>query len=125
MARQRESVRVVDPFKKFLKHQMGWEVYNIHGNMYQAGYPDCYITHENYTPRWVEFKVVEDSGSIKLTDAQKKKFPKMIAHNVPIYIIAHKDLRGNINEIRRMYRKLFEEPNAMFAFSRRTWSMLY
>lgn len=126
MAEQRETTLIVTPFKELLKAR-GWHVENIHGNQYQMGLPDLYICHPNYSPRWVECKVVEKNGSIKLSDAQTKKFPLFHAYGVPIYVIAAPDLRGERNyELRlKMYKKLFEEPNVHFAFHRRTYSLLY
>lgn len=110
---QKETTHIAQPFSNFLK-EMGWEVENIHGNQYQNGLPDKYIFHSQYSPRWVEFKVFH-CNTVELTTSQKKKFPRMLAANVPIYVIAHTDLRGNVRECRRLYSKLFEEPNAHFA----------
>jgi len=127
---QRETVKVVEPFVALLKHR-GWTVKNFHGNQYQQGVPDAYIMHPDYSPRWVEFKVIEprkgSSGAVHLTDAQKKTFPVWHANGVPIYIIAATDLRGSDNQGKRerLYKKLFEKPNVLFAMSKRSQSLLY
>jgi len=129
MAKQRESIRVVDPFTAFLKTR-GWDSYNIHGNQYQEGLPDAYITHPDYAPRWVEYKVRDDYDKVKLTSAQKKKFPKLNANNVPIYIIAAKDLRKrgkafDETKCKHLYLKILSKPNVMYAFSTSMMHLLY
>lgn len=113
MARQRESIRVADPFKLYLKH-LGWHCENIHGNQYQSGLPDAYVMHGKYSPRWVEFKVIEDNGSVHLTSAQQRKWPIWIAHGVNFWVIAARDMRGvtGKQELEREYKKLFGSPNA-------------
>jgi hypothetical protein len=111
---QKETTHIAVPFCNFLK-VMGWTVENIHGNQYQEGLPDKYIFHDKYSPRWVEFKVFSPSGSVELTAAQKRKFPVMAAKGVPIYVIAHTDLRGDQDSLMRLYKKLFEEPNVHYA----------
>ena len=127
---QRETELIVNPFCGLLKHR-GWTVKNFHGNQYQAGVPDSYIMHPDYTPRWVEFKVVEprkgSSGAVHLTKHQKITFPIWHANGVPIYIIAAPDLRGSDNQQlrERLYKKLFEKPNVLFAMSKRSQSLLY
>jgi len=135
MAKQRESLKVVEPFVALLKHR-GWTVKNFHGNQYQQGVPDAYILHPDYTPRWIEFKVREDWDTVKLTKYQRVTFPLWHSLGVPIYIIAAKDLRyiiaakdlrGSVNQTlrERLYKKLFEEPNVLFAMSKRTHKLLY
>ena len=111
MSRQRESIRIADPFCVFLKHK-GWHVENIHGNQYQQGLPDKWIMSIDYTPRWVEFKVVEDNGSIHLTPAQEKKWPIWIANGCNFWVVCGKDMRGisGKREIQREYNKLLREP---------------
>ena len=110
---QRETVRIAAPFKQFLKYH-DWHCENIHGNQYQSGLPDSYIMHGKYSPRWVEYKVIEDNGSIHLTQAQKVKWPIWIAHGVNFWIIAGRDFRGVKGKasMEREYKKLFSPPNA-------------
>ena len=117
-----ETIKVVIPLTNFLKSK-GWEVVNIHGNMYQKGLPDLYICHGNYTPRWVECKIKGKS----FTPAQKALFPKLLLFNVPIYVIEGVDMRGDkgLPECRAAYNKLFKEPNAGYylnPFTRRMFS---
>jgi len=96
MAQQRESKLIDEPFSNILKAK-GWNVENTHGNQYQSGFPDKYITHPKYSPRWVEYKVIENDGHVKYTEAQKDTFMLWASHNVPIFIIAARDLRGASN----------------------------
>ena len=108
---QSETVRVGKPFDNLLEHR-GWKVYNIHGNMYQAGLPDRYITHGTYSPRWVEYKIEGHS----FTKAQRVVFPQLIAHNVPLYLIEGTDFRGieGKDALHRAYKKLFGAPNCAY-----------
>jgi len=124
MSTQRESTLIAHPFRVFLTAR-GWHTENIHGNQFQSGLPDCYICHQNYSPRWIEFKVF-DNRLIHLTPMQKKKFPILASMGVPIYIIASDDLRGLENKYKRerLYKKLFDEPNVYYAFNKRLYSML-
>lgn len=126
MATQRETVLIAEPFSNHLTG-LGWNVNNTHGNQYQKGYPDKYITHSNHMPKWVEYKVIEEDGYVKWTDAQRKIFPLWLANNVPIYVIAAYDLRGkeNFRERKRLYTKLFESPNAIYLFNKMTHRLMY
>ena len=125
MSKQRESILVADPFTIFLRG-LGWTVDNVHGNQYQKGFPDKYIHSQIYHPRWIEFKVFDKYDHVKYTDAQKKVFPIWNAHNIPIFVIAAYDLRGERNYLRRqhLYKKLFEEPNVMYLFSKMSHCLL-
>lgn len=125
MGRQRESIRVDAPFVRMVRAR-GWTVYNIHGSAYQAGLPDRYMTHADYAPKWVEFKVIEPDGSIHLTKDQKRVFPQLVRDGVPAWCIAADDLRGpkNLHKRKAAYRKIFEEPNLYLLLNRRTWGML-
>ena len=126
MAEQRETTHIVRPFTNYLKLR-GWTVENIHGNQFQAGLPDAYAMHPDYSPRWIEYKVRSKSDTVKLTDQQKIKFPMMHTLGVPIYIIAAFDLRGAKHKRlrERLYKKLFEEPNVLLAFSKFGMKSLY
>ena len=125
MAQQRETKLVGLPFDNHLM-KLGWTVDNVHGNQFQMGFPDKYIHHSNWSARWVEYKVFDEYGHIKLTDAQRANFPVWISHKIPIYIIASDDLRGldNFHKRKRLYKKLFEEPNAHLALDRRMHALL-
>lgn len=112
MAPQKETTRIANPFKAYLNY-MGWNCENTHGNQYQEGFPDCYIMHTKYAPRWVEFKVI-DNGTVHLTPAQLKKFPIWIGHGVGIWIIKGHDFRstGGKSEMIKEYNQLFKAANA-------------
>jgi hypothetical protein len=120
MAEQREKVKVVDPFVLYMKGQ-GWHVEKLHGNAFQQGLPDCYCVRAG-RQIFVEFKVIEDSGFVSYTDAQKRKFPALMGAGAPIYIIAARDLSGHdkktILEIRTLYQQVINgaEPNGYKLF---------
>ena len=118
MSTQTETTNVRDPFKIFLQARK-WHVEHIVGNQFQEGFPDLYIYHHQYGPRWVEIKHIKGTGrgTISFTNAQKIKFPRMHSCGVPIIVIAARDLRGieHANERERLYKKLFEQPNVMLA----------
>lgn len=133
MAVQRETIKVVKPFVEFLKTR-NWHYENIHGNQFQRGLPDGYFSHPQYSPRWIEFKVLMFDSKhhpyICLTDAQKKKFPVLLSNNVPIYVVAAEDLRGSRGRIfdekkcMNYYKIILGKPNGLFALSKRTVSEL-
>ena len=125
---QTETTNIVKPFVAFMKTR-GWYSENIHGNQFQSGLPDSYFFHEDYTPRWIEFKV-KRGNSIKLTTAQKKKFPVLIAKNVPVYIVASEDLRKrgfafDEEKCKYFYAKILGKPNAHFALHKSFYKMLF
>lgn len=124
MAKQRETTHIAEPFNNHLR-AMGWTVDNVHGNQYQMGFPDVYIHRSDSAPKWVEYKVFY-GNSVKITPAQRANFPLWISHNIPIWVIASDDLRGKANYSKRvrLYKKLFEEPNAHWLFSKSTHQML-
>lgn len=78
-----------------------WHVMETHGNMFQSGFPDLFITHHQYRHRWVEVKNTE--GSFRFTPAQLHHFPLMSAHGTPIWVV------GPWSEIE--YQKLFQPEN--------------
>lgn len=125
MAVQRETLMVCNPMDICLQSH-GWYLINTHGNQFQAGLPDRYICHPKYSPRWVEYKVFTDGYGVHLTDAQKKRFPIMHGYGVPIFVIASKDLRGasKFSDRERLYKKLFQEPNVMYALNKMTHKFL-
>lgn len=114
MAVQRETLKVAQPFKAFLAAR-GWHVENVHSNQYSALPFDCMAWHENYRLRCIEFKVIEDSGSIKFSDVQKKKFPIISAHGGEIWVIPARDFRcaTGREELHRAYQFLFKPANFM------------
>ena len=78
---------------------------STHGGMFQAGFPDLWITHEKYGGKWVEVKLPEMKGS-RFTKAQKECFPKLIQHGTPIWIITR--------TTEQEYRILFDRPEGNF-----------
>jgi len=120
MSTQTETLLIGEPFRIYLA-SFGWHTEKTHGNQFQEGFPDIYCMHAKYSPRWIETKVLDETDHITLTPAQKVKFPIWHLCNIPIFIIAAHDLRGEKNlELREhLYKKLFEEPNIMYAFDRK------
>lgn len=78
----------------------GWYCQETHGNMYQSGFPDLYITHKRYGGKWVEIKLPKGS---RLTAAQIENFPKMVAFGTPVWIM------NGANEAE--YQKIFGPSN--------------
>jgi hypothetical protein len=128
MAKQRESKLVGDPFDVFMKHK-GWHYENIHGNQYQQGLPDRFMVRKGQQI-WVEYKVIEQDGSIHTTDAQKKKFPTLIKNGVPIYAICARDLRPatmqTAKELAWLYQSIIlgPKPNGYMLFKKILWPQL-
>lgn len=83
----------------------GWFCKPTHGSMYQAGFPDLFITHDKHGPRWVEVKLVDMKGS-KFTKAQLEEFPKFINNGTPIWILT--------KVCEQEYEKLFNEPEGNY-----------
>jgi hypothetical protein len=128
MVQQIESTHVAIPFKNLLKLR-GWHCENIHGNQYQEGLPDCYISKKGFMPKWIEFKVIDDYNHVHLTRAQSIKFPILIASDVPIYAICAKDIRGTstvqMHHRERLYSKLFDVPNGVYLLNPATHCLAY
>lgn len=123
MSRQLETVLISSPMISLLKNR-GWECFKTHGSQYQEGFPDYYIIHTLYSPRWIEFKRKDEYNLVHLTDAQKIVFPKFIICKVPLYIIADIDLRKDYSRRLYHYNKLFEEPNGYMVLSSQTMRLL-
>jgi len=78
----------------------GWYVMPTHGNMYQRGFPDLWVSHSRYGPRWVE---VKRPTGYKFTPAQLECFPKICANGSDIWIlVAATELE---------YKKIFRKGN--------------
>jgi hypothetical protein len=108
--KQRETVQVLTPFRYFLEDR-GWKCYKTHGNQYQEGFPDLYIVHPEYDPRWVETKLLDG----ELTPAQVRVFSEWVVRKVRLHIVAANDLRGkggyDIVQCNRIYQCLFKGSN--------------
>ena len=64
----------------------GWWCKNMHGNMYQSGFPDIFACHSKYGIRLIEVKLPDMKGS-KFTPAQLVDFPKMRANGARIWVL--------------------------------------
>ena len=71
-----------------------------HGNMFQKGFPDVFISHFSYGHRWLEVKYIKQ---YEFTPAQIENFPKLCQNGSGVWILTA------ANEIE--YRKLFLPPN--------------
>lgn len=82
-----------------LLEDLGWGVWITHGNKYQSGFPDAFLSHMAFGKRWVDFKV---EGNYSFTKAQKQMWPDWhFNHGIGIWILTGVD----------GYDKLFNEPN--------------
>lgn len=63
---------------------MGWLCIELHGNMYQKGVPDLYVTHFDYGGKFVE---VKNPLAYHFTPAQMKYFPLLSANGTKIWIL--------------------------------------
>jgi len=108
---QPESYKVANPMKRMMK-DLGWTFYNINPGTHTDTFPDTWAGHPIYGERWIEWKVRYDN-TVHLTTSQKKVFPIQIKCGMRIWCIAASDLRGteNYSKRKKMYNKLFEEPN--------------
>lgn len=86
----------------------GWYVIRTHGNAYQSGVPDDFITHKVYGQRWVEIKLPEMKGS-RFTKAQYDIFPELVSNGCGIWVLTA--------ATKREYKKLFKPCN-LFEYMR-------
>lgn len=77
-----------------------WFVMRTHGNMYQHGFPDLWVSHVKYGPRWVEIKNPLKYG---FTPAQLENFPKICANGSGVWIL--------VAPTEAEYNKLFKPCN--------------
>ncbi len=70
-------------FIKLVKER-DWFAKETHGNAYQSGFPDIYLTHRRFGARWVECKC---PVGYKFTSAQIDTFPLISANGSGIWII--------------------------------------
>ena len=78
----------------------GWYWMNMHGSMFQSGFPDIYATHSLYKQRLIEVKI---KHQYHFTPAQVEKFPKLSANGSPIWIL--------VAATEQEYQKLFGPEN--------------
>ena len=80
----------------------GWYVRVMNASENMTGFPDLYITHFKYGPRWVEVKLPNMKGS-SFTPAQLEHFPKFLANGTKIWILT------GATELE--YKKIFQPEN--------------
>lgn len=85
--------------KAFLKTR-GWMVRQTHGNLFQVGFPDLFISHLRWGQRWIDCKV---EGRYEFTKAQRREWPVWDAAGTGIWILT--------DATQEEYDKLFKPPN--------------
>lgn len=99
--RQRPEAKIQREIIAFLAVR-GWLVRVMTASETSSGWPDLYVTHFKYGPRWLEVKLPAMKGS-SFTPAQLEWFPKMVSHGSPIWILTGD---GELE-----YKKLFRPQN--------------
>jgi len=81
-----------EKIKEHLEYK-GWFVQNIHGNKFQSGLPDMFISRLSHPQRWVELKTPararEKNGG--LSPRQMEKFMNMDRAGCLIYVLTAVD----------------------------------
>ena len=80
--------------------QRGWHVERTHGNLFQQGFPDLYVSHKEFGQRWID---VKNPVSYRYTKAQIQKWPIWDSYGIGIWIIT--------GATEADYDKLFQPPN--------------
>lgn len=93
--------KIKEDIIKFLTLR-GWLCVTTHGNMFQSGLPDLYVTHYQHGTRWIEVKLPSMKGS-RFTQAQMELFPKLLANGTRIWILT--------SATEEEYQKLFKQCN--------------
>jgi len=93
--------KIQDAVESYLRVRE-WLVKHIHGNAYQAGWPDLWASHSKYGHRWVEIKLPGMVGS-QFTPSQLDWFPKLCANGSGVWV-----LTGALDS---EYLKLWKPPN--------------
>ena len=91
--------RIQRDFIRFLRARSWW-IERTHGNMFQCGFPDLYVTHKKFGQRWID---VKNPVSYRYTKAQCQKWPVWHEYGIGIWII----VAATVGE----YDKLFKPPN--------------
>jgi len=86
-------------------HNYEWMTIKMHGNLYQAGFPDLFCCHSRYGIRLIEGKRINEKGHLihGFTAAQRDRFPKLCANGAGVWVM----IDGSEAE----YAKLFEAFN--------------
>ncbi len=130
MSKQRESLLIADPMTAHAR-ALGWHVENITASQFLKGIPDCVMGKNGLPQKWVEWKVIEEGGSIKFTKAQLDKFPKLIANGFKLWVICtpwNQPLHGPANwGLRdRLWRKIMGRPNGHLMLGPKSmWKLMY
>lgn len=77
------EAKIQEALESYLKTR-DWYVKATHGNQFQYGFPDLYVSHLRFGMKWVEVKNPE---CFSFTPAQLKEFPKMSACGTNIWIL--------------------------------------
>lgn len=91
--------KIQDRLIDFLKIR-DWYIKETHGNIYQSGFPDLYVCHLKYGPRWIEVKYLP---KYSFTAAQLETFPHFSAKGVGVWVLT--------DATEYEYRKLFGPAN--------------
>lgn len=84
-ARDNPEKQLQNDICKFLSNR-GWCCKSTHGGMFQAGFPDLWVTHKHYGGKWLEVKLPGMNGSV-FTKAQLEWFPILTTNGTPIWIV--------------------------------------
>lgn len=76
---------IVEALRNFMVIR-GWYVVKMHGNQFQAGFPDLFCTHSHFKIKLIEVKT-PTRGSDPFTPAQMEMFPKLSANGCPIWVL--------------------------------------
>jgi len=86
-------------FVRYLRDRE-WLVERTHGNLFQQGFPDLYVSHKENGQRWID---VKNPASYRYTKAQIQKWPIWDSYGIGIWIIT--------GATDADYDKLFQPPN--------------
>jgi len=99
--RRKPETDLQDDIVKMLIYK-GWFCKETHGNMFQSGLPDIFVTHYKYGHRWVEVKMPTRKGDV-FTPAQHETFPKLCANGSGVWVL--------VAATEKEYEKLFKGHN--------------
>ena len=85
---------------KDLLRARAWHVEQTHGNLFQTGFPDLFVSHKKFGSRWIDCKV---DGKYEFTIAQQRKWPIWTEFGVGIWILTA--------ATQEQYDRLFRPPN--------------
>lgn len=100
-SRVKPETKLQDKIVEMLIYK-GWFCKETHGNMFQSGLPDIFITHYRYGHRWIEVKMPTRKGDV-FTPAQHETFPKLCANGSGVWVL--------VAATESEYEKLFKPHN--------------